>query len=107
MMRKRTYWGRYALTNLEECVKRGYSYCEGEGMGEQELIRIYDKMKIGGMIKDFRFTYLGRNIYNDYIDIYELLHIRRNNDVVDVYSVIIRYKDGDIVGVRMEKLFSI
>ena len=92
---------------MEECIKKNYSYCEGEGMSEQDLIRIYDAMKLTGEIKDYRFTYLGTSRADNHVDIHELLHVRRNNDVVDVYSVTIRYKDGDVVGVRMEKLFSI
>ena len=92
---------------MEECIIKDYSYCEQDGVDEQQLVRMFDKMRIGGMIKDFRFTYLGRSMDDKTITIHELLHVRRNNDVVDVYSVDIVFKDGDVVGVRMEKLFSI
>jgi len=76
-------------------------------MSEQDLMRIYDAMKMMGEIKDYRFTYLGTTRTDEYVDIHELLHVRRNNDVVDVYSILIRYRDGDVVRVRIEKLFSI
>lgn len=92
---------------MQECIEKGYSYCEQDGVDEQQLVRMFDKMRIGGMIKDFRFTYLGRSMDDNTITIHELLHVRRNNDVVDVYSVDIVFKDRDIVRVRMEKLFSI
>lgn len=95
------------MTWVEECLERNHTLCEGENLGEQELIRIYDRMKMGGMIKDYRFTYLGQTRMDDAITIHELLHVRRNNDVVDVYTVDITFKDGDITRVRMEKLFSI
>lgn len=94
------------MTDLEKCIM-SYSYCEGDNMSEQELIRLFDKMKVGGMIKDYRFTYLGQSRDDDTITIHELLHVRRNNDVVDVYSVDIVFKNRDVTRVRVEKLFSI
>jgi len=95
------------VSELEQCIKNNYSYCEGEGMGEKDLIRIYDAMKMMGEIKDYRFTYLGTTRTDEYVDVHELLHVRRNNGVVDVYGVLIRYRDGDVTRVRVEKLFSI
>lgn len=92
---------------MQECIIKNYSYCEQDGVDEQQLIQLFDRMKIGGMIKDFRFTYLGQSRDNGTITIHELLHVRRNNDVVDVYSINIVFKDGEVTRVRMEKLFSI
>ena len=94
------------MTDLEKCIMN-YSYCEVDNVSEQDLLRIYDKMRMGGMIRDFRFTYLGQSRDGNVITIHELLHVRRNNGVVDVYSVDIVYRNRDVTRVRVEKLFSI